>query len=102
MCRFYYRFARTLKRVVSTIKPSIVHRWAMATVMLGVSYGVQGKYADVTAIVQRFAREGIRFQVSNQTFGIDPNHGVHKHLRVIMMGLDGTHFEISEGESIRL
>ena len=65
-------------------------------------YGAKGKYADVTGIVQRFAREGIRFQVSNQTFGIDPNHGVHKHLRVLMMGLDGMHFEISEGESIRL
>ena len=65
-------------------------------------YGAEGKYADVTGIVQRFAREGIRFQVSNQTFGIDPNHGVHKHLRVLMMGLDGMHFEISEGESIRL
>ena len=67
-------------------------------------YGAEGKYADVTAIVQRFAREGIRFQVSNQTFGVDPNYGVHKHLRVIMMGLDGMQSEISqdEGESIRL
>jgi hypothetical protein len=67
-------------------------------------YGAEGKYADVTGIVQRFAREGIRFQVSNQTFGIDPNYGVHKHLRVIMLGLDGMQFEISqdEGESIRL
>jgi hypothetical protein len=52
-------------------------------------YGADGKYADVTGIVQRFAREGIRFQVSNQTFGIDPNYGVHKHLRVNMMDLDG-------------
>jgi hypothetical protein len=67
-------------------------------------YGAAGKYADVTGIVQRFAREGIRFEVSNQTFGVDPNYGVHKHLRVIMMGLDGMQFEISqdEGESIRL
>lgn len=67
-------------------------------------YGAEGKYSDVTGIVRRFARDGIRFQVSNQTFGIDPNYGRHKHLRVIFMRPDGVQVEISrdEGESIRL
>jgi hypothetical protein len=67
-------------------------------------YGAEGKYADVTGIVRRFARDGIRFQVSNQTFGIDPNYGRHKHLRVIFMRPDGVQVEIrrDEGESIML
>jgi hypothetical protein len=67
-------------------------------------YGAEGKYADVTGIVRRFARDGIPFQVSNQTFGIDPNYGRHKHLRVIFMRPDGVQVEISrdEGESTRL
>jgi hypothetical protein len=67
-------------------------------------YGTEGKYADVTGIVRRLARDGISFQVSNQTFGIDPNYGRHKYLRVIFMRPDGVLVEISrdEGESIRL
>jgi hypothetical protein len=67
-------------------------------------YGAEGKYADVTGIVRRLARDGIRFQVSNQTFGIDPNYGQHKRLRVIFVRPDGVRVEIrrEEGESIRL
>jgi hypothetical protein len=67
-------------------------------------YGAKGKYADVTGIVRRFVRDGIPFQVSNQTFGIDPNYGQHKHLRVIFMRPDGVQVEIShdEGESTGL
>jgi hypothetical protein len=67
-------------------------------------YGARGRYADVTGIVRRFARDGIRFQVSNETFGVDPYKGRSKHLRVIMVRPDGVQFERSwdEGDSIRL
>jgi hypothetical protein len=67
-------------------------------------YGAGGRYADVTGIVRRFARDGIRFQVSNETFGVDPNIGRRKHLRVIMMRPDGVQFERSwdEGEQAGL
>jgi hypothetical protein len=55
-------------------------------------------------IVRRFARDGIRFQVSNETFGVDPNIGRRKHLRVIMMRPDGVQFGRSwdEGEQAGL
>ena len=67
-------------------------------------YGTRGRYADVTEIVRRFARDGIRFEVSNETFGVDPYRGKGKHLRVIMVGHDGAQFERSwdEGDSVRL
>ena len=67
-------------------------------------YGTRGRYADVTEIVRRFAREGIRFEVSNETFGVDPYRGKGKHLRVTMVGHDGEEFERSwdEGDSVRL
>ena len=67
-------------------------------------YGTRGRYADVTEIVRRFARDGIRFEVSNETFGVDPYRGKGKHLRVIMVDHDGGEFERSwdEGDSVRL
>jgi len=67
-------------------------------------YGTKGRYADVTEIVRRFARDGIRFEVSNETFGVDPYRGKGKHLRVIMVDHDGVEFERSwdEGDSVRL
>ncbi|MBV8175215.1 MAG: hypothetical protein JO151_11720 [Verrucomicrobia bacterium] len=67
-------------------------------------YGTRGRYADVTEIVRHFDRDGIRFEVSNETFGVDPYRGQHKHLRVVMVDHDGREFERSwdEGDSVRL
>ena len=67
-------------------------------------YGTRGRYADVTEIVRRFAHDGVRFEVSNETFGVDPYRGKGKHLRVIMVDHDGAEFERSwdEGDSVRL
>jgi hypothetical protein len=36
-------------------------------------------------MVRHFAREGIPFEVSNETFGVDPYKGKGKHLRVVMV-----------------
>jgi hypothetical protein len=67
-------------------------------------YGGRGRYVDVTRIVRHFAREGIPFEVSNETFGVDPYKGKGKHLRVVMVRPDGEQFERSwdEGDSVRL
>jgi hypothetical protein len=67
-------------------------------------YGTRSRYADVTEIVRRFASDGIRFEVSNETFGVDPYKGKGKHLRVIMVDHEGVEFERSwdEGDSVRL
>jgi hypothetical protein len=48
-------------------------------------YGTRGRYVDVTRMVRHFAREGIPFEVSNETFGVDPYKGKGKHLRVVMV-----------------
>ncbi len=53
-------------------------------------YGVHGRYADVTWRVRELARAGGRFEVSNETFGVDPYKGEGKRLKVIFQGPDGT------------
>jgi hypothetical protein len=54
--------------------------------------------------VRRFARDRVRFEVSNETFGIDPYKGRSKQLRVVMVRPDGEQFERSwdEGDTVRL
>jgi hypothetical protein len=67
-------------------------------------YGAHGRYADVTEIVRHFAHRGEPFEVSNETFGVDPYRGKTKHLRVTMVRPDGDEVERSweEGETARL
>ena len=67
-------------------------------------YGAHGRYADVTEIVRHFARTREPFQVSNETFGVDPYRGKRKHLRVTIVRPDGDQLERSweEGDMARL
>jgi hypothetical protein len=50
--------------------------------ILDAAYGTRGRYTNVTRIVQNFVRIQQPFEVSNQTFGIDPYPGVRKRLKV--------------------
>jgi hypothetical protein len=45
-------------------------------------YGIRGRYANVTRIVQNFVRTRRPCTVSNETFGIDPFPGVTKRLQI--------------------
>ncbi len=67
-------------------------------------YGTRGRYIDVTAQVRRFARHGVRFEVSNETFGFDPYKGREKELRVTLIRPDGVRIERrwDEGDNVRL
>ncbi|MBV8226409.1 MAG: hypothetical protein JO232_14605 [Verrucomicrobia bacterium] len=67
-------------------------------------YGAKGRYVDVTGVVRHYARMGVPFRVSNDTFGVDPYRGQRKHLRVTMVRPDGYQFERSwdEGDRVRL
>jgi hypothetical protein len=66
-------------------------------------YGAHGRYVDVTDIVRRFARDGVRFEVSNETFGVDPYKGHSKKLKVIYEDNGGTsEKEYDEGDRVRL
>ncbi|HEY0791039.1 MAG TPA: hypothetical protein VGD78_08235 [Chthoniobacterales bacterium] len=66
-------------------------------------YGARHRHVDVTDAVRHLAREGVRFKVSNETFGVDPAKGTAKKLRVIYEEQGGT-FEktYDEGDRVRL
>jgi hypothetical protein len=45
-------------------------------------YGARGRYADVTNLVRQLARDPHPFKVSNETFGVDPDPGHRKWLKI--------------------
>ena len=66
-------------------------------------YGTHGRYIDVTEVVRRFAREGVRFEVSNETFGVDPYKGRSKKIKVVYEENGETsEKEYDEGDRVRL
>lgn len=66
-------------------------------------YGAHGRYVDVTEIVRRLVSDGVRFEVSNETFGVDPYKGRSKKLRIIFQEDGGTsEKEYDEGDHVRL
>ena len=83
--------------------PGYPGRYAERRVVRAV-YGAKGRYVDVTGVVRHYARMGVPFRVSNDTFGVDPYRGQRKHLRVTMVRPDGYQFERSwdEGDRVRL
>ena len=53
--------------------------------ILRAAYGIRGRYANVTRIVQNFVRTRRPFTVSNETFGIDPFPGITKRLQIVYL-----------------
>jgi hypothetical protein len=71
--------------------------------ILDAAYGTRGRYTNVTRIVQNFVRIQQPFEVSNQTFGIDPYPGVRKRLKVFYSRNGARRSRIYvEGDVVRL
>ena len=67
------------------------------------TYGARGRYSKVTRIVQSYARKGRPFEVSNQTFGVDPCPGVPKRLKIVYLRGGARRSRIcAEGDVVRL
>jgi hypothetical protein len=66
-------------------------------------YGAGSRYVDVTRLVRQLARDRQPFTVSNETFGVDPDHGRQKWLKISYLR-DGSHRkqQYKEGTQIRL
>ena len=58
-------------------------------VILSAQYGTERRHVDVTNRLKELARADQRFQISNSTFGVDPDHGVVKVLRIYARGPNG-------------
>src|SRR5271166_5046754 len=66
-------------------------------------YGTKGRYVDVTRIVRSLLDGTGPFQVSNETFGIDPYRGERKWLRIAYV-LEGVRrdAQYAEGDLVEL
>jgi hypothetical protein len=71
-------------------------------VILHAEYGTERNHIDVTDRLRELARSDQSFRMGNSTFGIDPDHGRIKTLRIYARGPDGRRrmFEYREGSTI--
>jgi hypothetical protein len=70
-----------------------------AYLILSAQYGTARSHVDVTQRLKELARANQPFRMGNSTFGIDPDHGVVKVLRIYARGPNGRErmFEYREG-----
>src|SRR5260221_5358243 len=54
--------------------------------ILRARYGTANHFVDVTARLKELARQDVAFRMGNSTFGVDPDHGVVKTLRIYEPG----------------
>jgi hypothetical protein len=65
-------------------------------------YGTERNHVDVTDRLRELARSDRTFRMGNSTFGVDPDHGRVKMLRIYARGPDGRArmFEYREGSTV--
>ncbi len=70
--------------------------------ILGARYGTRHRNVDVTNRLKELARADVTFHMGNSTFGIDPDRGRVKTLRIYARGRDGQvrMFEFVEGSVV--
>jgi len=71
-------------------------------VILSAQYGTARRHVDVTNRLKELARQDRIFRMGNSTFGVDPDQGQEKTLRIYARGPNGQErmFEYREGSTI--
>ncbi len=71
-------------------------------VILSAQYGTKHKHVDVTQRLKEVARQDRTFRMGNSTFGVDPDRGHVKVLRIYARGPNGKErvFEYREGSTV--
>jgi hypothetical protein len=71
-------------------------------VILSAQYGTARRHVDVTNRLKELARQDRIFRMGNSTFGVDPDQGQDKTLRIYARGPNGQErmFEYREGSTI--
>jgi hypothetical protein len=71
-------------------------------VILSAQYGTAQRHVDVTQRLKEVARRDRVFRMGNSTFGVDPDPGRVKTLRIYARGPDGAErmFEYREGSTV--
>ncbi len=70
--------------------------------ILSAQYGTERRHVDVTNRLKELAGADVRFRMGNSTFGVDPDPGVVKVLRIYARGPNGRErmFEYREGSVV--
>jgi hypothetical protein len=70
--------------------------------ILSAQYGTERRHVDVTSRLKELARADVQFRMGNSTFGVDPDPGVVKVLRIFARGPNGRErmFEYREGSVV--
>ena len=70
--------------------------------ILHARYGTERNNIDVTERLRQLARQDLVFRMGNSTFGVDPDHGRIKTLRIYTRGPNGEDrmFEYREGSTV--
>lgn len=70
--------------------------------IVSAQYGTERHHVDVTSRLKELARADVRFRMGNRTFGVDPDPGVVKVLRIFARGPNGRErmFEYREGSVV--
>jgi len=71
-------------------------------VIQSAQYGTARRHVDVTSRLRELARQDVTFRMGNSTFGVDPDPGQVKTLRIYARGANGQSrmFEYREGSVI--
>jgi hypothetical protein len=71
-------------------------------VIITAQYGTERNHVDVTHRLKELARHDAKFRMGNEIFGVDPDHGSRKTLRIYARGPNGHErmFEYPEGSWI--
>lgn len=71
-------------------------------VILSAQYGTNDRHVDVTDRLRELARHDVTFRMGNSTFGVDPDPGRVKVLRIYARGPNGDErmFEYREGSVV--
>jgi hypothetical protein len=71
-------------------------------VILSAQYGTTNRHVDVTDRLKQLARQDRTFRMGNSTFGVDPDPGRDKMLRIYARGPNGQErmFEYREGSTV--
>jgi hypothetical protein len=71
-------------------------------VILNAQYGTSRRHVDVTNRLKELARQDVTFRMGNSTFGVDPDPGQVKSLRIYARGPNGENrvFDYREGSVV--
>ena len=96
------RFTMFLMLALSVLTVMAAAQDAGDYLILSAQYGTESRHVDVTESLKIVARQDRQFRMGNRTFGVDPDPGRVKVLRIFARGPNGQEqmFEYREGTVI--